>query len=408
MHQPLLIVDAGNLLFYKALSVEGGATNTISLITAHGLVRAYNAMLYDAVGVSASDLSAGIDFFRQTMDERFPWVAANVYDKNNNLLFPPHIIKQLETMTIGIIGLTGNDGHSVVGCTIGDWRESLQKEITLLENRCDILVLLSNLSESENGEIQRDFNQLDVIVAADRKRGNIQPRAEQNSLLVQSGDRGKYLGKLDITWNGRSKWLAGSPGTGIAGAGRQPENRYHTSFLPIKPAPSEDSVDVIVQEIKESITAYNRYRFAALQPADPAVQLALQQNAIEGFTACTPCHKKQTLFWKDTNHASAYATLTEQGQSFNLQCLPCHVTAGRVNASSPESERLYLLYLSSDRQTVGCEVCHGPGKPHSLSPEDNAPVRLPAVAICTQCHTSARDSNFIYQKKIAAIACPAD
>jgi hypothetical protein len=408
MHQPLLIVDAGNLLFVKALGVEGGATNTISLITAHGLVRAYNAMLYDAVAVSASDLSAGADFFRETMNELFPWVAANVYDTNNNLLFPPHIIKQLESVTIGIIGLTGNNGHSIAGCIIGDWRESLQKEIALLNNRCDILVVLSNLSESENREIQRDFNQVDIIVAADRKRGNIQPRAEQNCLLVQSGNRGKYLGKLDVIWNGRGKWLAESPGKGKAGVGRQPENRYRASSLLIKPAPSQDSVDGIVQEIKDSISAYNRYRSAVLQPADPAVQFALQQNAIEGFTACTSCHKKQTLFWKDTKHASAYATLTEQGQSFNLQCLPCHVTAGRVNASSPESERLYLLYLSADRQTVGCEVCHGPGKHHILSPGGNAPVRLPAVAVCTQCHTSARDSNFIYQKKMAAIACPAD
>jgi hypothetical protein len=408
MHQPLIRVDAGNLLFDKALAVEGGATNIISLITAHGLVRAYNTMLYDAVAVSASDLSAGAEFFRQTTNEGFPWVAANVYDKNNNLLFAPHIIKQQETMTIGIIGLTGNDGYSVAGCAIGDWREPLHKQITLLENRCDILVVLSNLSESENREVQRDFNQVDIIVAADKKNANIQPRAEQNSLLVQSGDRGKYLGKLDITWNGRGKWLAGSPRAGKVGAGKQPENRYHASFLRIKPAPSQDSVDGIVQDIKESITAYNRYRFAALQPADPAMQLALQQNGIGGFTACTPCHEKQTLFWKDTNHASAYATLTEQGQSFNLQCLPCHVTAGRVNASSPESERLYLLYLSADRQTVGCEVCHGPGKHHILSPGENAPVRLPDVAICTQCHTSARDSNFIYQKKMAAIACPAN
>ncbi len=152
-------------------------------------------------------------FFARQCDELFPWVAANVYDKNNNLLFPPHIIKQLATMTTGIIGLTGNDGHSIAGCTIGDWRESLQKEITLLENRCDMLVVLSSLSESENREIQRDFNQIDIIVAADRKRANIQPQAVQNSLLIQSGDRGKYLGKLDITWNGRGNWLAGSPTT---------------------------------------------------------------------------------------------------------------------------------------------------------------------------------------------------
>jgi hypothetical protein len=417
-------------------------------------------MSYDAVAISSNDLSAGPEFFRQSTDDSFPWITANIYDKNDNLQFSPHIIKNSGSLTIGIIGLTGDAGNSVEDFVIGDWRKALRAEITLLEKSCDMLVVLSNLNVSENKEIQRDFNKIDIIVTADQKGTNIQPQVSQNSLLVQSGGRGKYLGKLDISWHGEGNWLVASSqslahrknrlssidwqlsqlekqqrgtsrdfsqkiarlqssrqilsdeiaqqGTELTEKETKSSKSFISSFLPVKPASSTDDVGTIVQNIKNSINTFNRYRRAGLQPDDPAVRLALQKDEISGITGCFHCHEKQTEFWKNTRHANAYATLSQQGQSFNLQCLPCHVTAGKVSASSVEAEMLFLLSLSTERQTIGCEVCHGPGNHHLLSPDKVTPVRLPPEEICTQCHTPDRDNNFNYQKKLAAITCPAN
>ena len=460
MQQPLIIVDAGNLLFKKALSDSKGISNTTALITAYGLVRAYKQMSYDAVGISSNDLSAGTEFFRRSIDNSFPWVAANIYDKKANLLFSPHIIKKSGNLTIGIIGLTGAAGNNIEDFVISDWRKSLRKQIALLQKNCDMLVVLSSLNLSENKEIQRDFKQIDIIVSASQKGRNIQPQTIQNCLLIQGGGRGKYIGKLDITRNSEGSWHLASPQspdyqknrlrsidrqlkqlakqqslTGKDFSQKMARLRssreiiskqiaqqvtdltekmtlsaksYKSSFLPVKPKSPTGKIGIIVQDIKKSINTFTRYQRAALQPGDPAVRRALQNDEIAGISSCVPCHEKQAEFWKNTRHSNAYATLSQQGQSFNLQCLPCHVTAGKVIHSSVDSELLFLLTLSTDRQTIGCEVCHGPGNRHLLSPDEVTPERLPSEKICLQCHTPDRDNNFDYQKKLATIACPVD
>ncbi len=398
MAQSLVTVDAGNLLFKNPLSDVNGRDNTTALIAAHGIVRAYEAMSYDAVAVSFKDLSAGTVFFREASMQSFPWVSANAFDENNHLLFLPHIIKKIPGLTIGIIGLTGGEEASSNTFIITDWRKALAAEIKLLEKNCDMLVVLSNLTAQENDQLQQDFNQIDIVISGDKKGSNIRPKLSHNSLLVQSGARGKYIGKLDITWFGHGDWL---------GTSSQKPN-FNFSILPVKPTTTEGDIGNIVQDIKNNIHTYNQYRRSQLHLDDSALRQALQKDEITGISACAKCHKKQTDFWKTTRHANAYATLSQQGQSFNLQCLACHVTAGKVNASSDNSQLIFLLSLDSDRQTIGCEVCHGPGKQHLLSPEELSPVRLPSEEICIQCHTADRDSNFVYQEKLTAIACPAD
>jgi hypothetical protein len=454
--QPLLVVDAGNLLFQTALRGAGEDDKTTALIIAHGIVRAYQGMAYDAVAISANDLSAGAAFFQQSADQSFPWVAANVSDQNGRAVVPAHSIKKIAGLTIGIIGLTGGTGNDVAGFIIDDWRTALKTEITLLEKRCDILLVLSTLTPAENNEIQQKYKQLDIVVSADNKGANIQPQVFQNSLLVQSGSRGKYIGRLDITRHGPGNWYTAPsplPAERLTAIDRQlgqlekeqretnrdfsqkiarlqsyrqrlseqtaqykpedsastiaPSKRFKYATLAVKPASSRADTQTIVQDIKKSIAALNRYRHAGIQADDPALLYTLQKNEIVGGSACLPCHEKQTEFWKTTNHADAFSTLAEQGQTFNLQCLPCHVTAGRVMASSVDAELLFLLSLDTDRQTIGCEVCHGAGKNHILSPETTAPLRLPPEEICRQCHTPDRDGTFSYPGKLAAIACPA-
>jgi hypothetical protein len=397
MQQGLVLVDAGNLLFKKPLLNSNGIgdrSNTTALITAYGIVRAYRHMSYDAVAISSNDLSAGPEFFQQSNGASFPWVAANVTDKDAHLLFSPHIIKKSGGITIGIIGLTGANGSASEDFVISDWRHALRTEIALLEKNCHILLVLSNLNASENIEIQKDFSQIDIIVTANRRGKNIAPQVSHKKLLIESGGRGKYLGKLDISWQGPGKK-------------KKSVMDYKSYFLPVKPKSSGDKIGQIVQDIKKSITSFNRYRRTGLRQDDPLVRLALQTDEITGPPSCFDCHEKQTEFWKSTRHANAYTTLSRQGESFNLHCLPCHVTAGKINSGSIESELIYLLSLNSDRQTIGCEVCHGPGKQHLLDPGQVAPVRMPAREICIQCHNSERDSNFEYQRKLATIGCPA-
>ncbi|KPK00615.1 MAG: hypothetical protein AMJ60_00625 [Desulfobacterales bacterium SG8_35] len=136
-------------------------------------------------------------------------------------------------------------------------------------------------------------------------------------------------------------------------------------------------------------------------------ELQLEKLAFTGWLTCAPCHAPQTDFWKKTGHSSAFQTLAEQEQQFNLDCLPCHVTAEYKDIQISENTAT-LLSLPAALQQVGCEVCHGPGKDHAASQDPAAISRKPDANICTRCHTSERDEEFNYDNDVERIACPAN
>ncbi len=436
------------------------ADNTVNLIKASGILRAYKEMGYEAVAVSAGDLTAGMGFFLASMEDSFPWVSANIFNKNKKLIFPPHIIRKTGSITVGIIGLTGSVPYAFEDITIEDWRSPLSIEIKKLKTDCDMLMVLSSLSEADNRKLTKEFPQIDLIVTANRNQGNISPRLSDKSILSQGAGRGKYLGQLHIKWHPSGKWLVdqlqsssqlenklSSLDQQITQLEKQQTetsrdnsqkidrmrvyrknisdqiiltkeqessneglqfNTFISSFLPIKPASTPGNIETIVQDTKKSVNAFNRHRQNTLKRENPVFQNTLQVDEIAGFISCRDCHEKQTAFWQNTAHADAFTTLSNRSQSFNLECLPCHVTAGKVTPSSPDSVKLYLLSLDDSRRTIGCEVCHGPAKKHILSPESFTPERYPSVELCIICHTKDRDEKFDYSRKLPAISCPAN
>jgi len=407
-------------------------------------------MSYDAVAVSSTDLSAGPDFMLQSRDQAFPWVSANITDSEGKTIFSPYIIKNLKNLSIGIIGLTGPSLTQSKYFQIIDWKHSLQTQLTQLGDKCDILLVLSNLPDKDNKSLTRDFPEIDMIISGISTQGNVSARVFHNSLITQTVSRGKYLGKLNIDWQNDGKWKTDSSqslqhlknklksidkqietlkqqqGTNQAlskkiarmqsykktiisqieaeelsvSARHSPsaENRYASSFVPVRPTNSKSSVTSIVQQTKAKINSYNKSRKNSSNI--PNIHI--------GISACKKCHEEQFNFWTTTSHSKAYATLKKDNQSHNPDCLPCHVTSGNVLATSPEKLRLSLLALPGELKTIGCEVCHGPTKAHLESSADINPQRLPLPGICNNCHTPERDDNFNYLNKLQLIACPSN
>lgn len=355
----------------------------------------------------------------------FPWISANIFDENGQHLFRPAIISKVGTLSVGIIGLTGKGINAYPGARVGDWRESLPEQIAQLQATCDMLILLSNLSDDENLEIAQNYRQLDIIVTSSpTQSGDITPFVFGDSLLAQSEGRGKYIGKLQLKWHPYGTWMATSPTksgqadqlvsletkeTKIAENNTTPvsPNTFNSTFLPVKPASSGDSVDTIVQDIKKSTNAYQKARLISQGSEIPnKTKEVLRMHDFTGVPYCISCHEKQAAFWAGTAHAEAFTTLVKTGQAYNPECLPCHSTGGIITPSSSHEARDMLLLLPENRQIIGCEVCHGPGKQHSLAPDSIQLVRIPTKKICVGCHTPERDGGFHYEKKMAKIACP--
>jgi cytochrome c5 len=115
------------------------------------------------------------------------------------------------------------------------------------------------------------------------------------------------------------------------------------------------------------------------------------QAAYTGTESCSDCHADAVAFWQKTVHATAWKTLEDRGQQFDLDCIGCHVTGwDRPGGSN--------LAHNDKLRDVQCETCHGPGSIHVAKGglEKPAAIKLtPADDLCaSQCHTKEHSDTF--------------
>ncbi|MBW2472359.1 MAG: hypothetical protein JRE18_09790, partial [Deltaproteobacteria bacterium] len=181
------------------------------------------------------------------------------------------------------------------------------------------------------------------------------------------------------------------------------ENNFITLDINL---PDQPEVEKIVNLTKKRVNQVGRSQAKVAGRTVSGSLLPLEKLIFTGWQACAECHKDQTEFWQKTDHAEAYQSLVEQDQQFNLDCLPCHVTAEYKDIKISGDDTVFLS-LPAPLLQVGCEVCHGPGKDHVASQKPTAIYRRPDITICLRCHTTERDEIFNYSNDIEKIACPA-
>jgi hypothetical protein len=460
---PNLAVDAGNLLFKQERLAP--ALLQQMTITAEGIIDSYNLMQYDAVAVGRNDLAAGLSFLKEQAERtKFKWLSANLVRKTDKKpIFSASLIRKFGNLTVGIIGLTGHDGkvkfQDNEDAVILPWPKVLPEYIADLSPKCDLLILLSNNKSDQNQKIAESFEDIHLIIQSSPSSRNSVPRQVNKSLIAQTGKQGKYLGWMLIDWQKSKTW--GRKGAikelatkkqeldGVNGRINRIERRekkeglaanssyqnlllsrdrllssiiflenevydlkatgnipstYENNFMAMDiKLPDHPDVERIVQTVKQNVNQAGRSK--AL-PSSKKPQLAIDKLVFAGWQVCAQCHKPQTDFWEKTDHATAYQTLIEQEQQFNLDCLPCHVTSEYKTTKISDNDSI-LLSLPSVLRQVGCEICHGPGKTHAASQDPSQISRKPAAAICLRCHTPERDEEFNYGNKLERIACPA-
>jgi 2',3'-cyclic-nucleotide 2'-phosphodiesterase (5'-nucleotidase family) len=400
--QPILL-DAGNLLF-KQLTVA----HSQELHTAAGLMEIYQQMAYDAVGVGQHDLAAGIEFLKNSQTKDFPWLSANLTDKQNRPIFPAAKIIERGAMKIGIIGLTGSIAALSPEIIVADWRKVLPEHLARLSKECRLVIVLSSLSSEDNAELTRQFPQIHVLLTADRQQSNI-ARVNNSSLVAQTMSQGKYLGILNLDWLPGSSWSKGREQGDQKTSGKEPQqllSRFSSDFVPLsKDLPEDPQIAASIEAIKQKISIHNQQSAASAKQLDSATNQFF--SGLAGSARCRECHPLQAQFWNSTRHAAAYATLQRQQQNFNLDCLPCHITKNPVPEPAAPLPVESLLALPPVLHSVGCEACHGQGMAHADAPDTFKPRRKVEEKTCVACHSKDRDPAFDYMQKLPKVTCPA-
>jgi len=119
-----------------------------------------------------------------------------------------------------------------------------------------------------------------------------------------------------------------------------------------------------------------------------------------GTEACRACHAQTFPLWQASRHASAHASLVEQGKNNHLDCVACHVTGWK------EPGGVCRLDEVEGRTSVGCEACHGPGSSHVSLPIKTTIVRPSSAATCLGCHDRENSPHFDFDKYLPQILGP--
>src|SRR5690554_2235514 len=121
------------------------------------------------------DFAYGIDGLKEILKElSYPMVAVNAYDeKSNELVFNPYIIKEVNDLKVGIIGIAATivdkvmPQHSSEGIYFTSGNVDLPKHIDNLkeEKEVDLIIVLSHLGFAQDVKLSQEVSGIDVLLS---------------------------------------------------------------------------------------------------------------------------------------------------------------------------------------------------------------------------------------------------
>ena len=451
--EPLLKLDAGSLLFNQELLAPNKLDQ--AKITAEGIAEAYKLMGYQAVGISRFDLAAGLPFLEE-LRQRFQlnWLSANLVDsKTRKPRFQDRVFLTVGSLKVAVLGITETDANKSLAAadntTVLPWQDVLPALVADTVQKADLVILLSSCTKHENYEIANTLPGVHLIIQSAKRGSGPVPELKGNTLIAQTGKKGKYQGVMNIHWHPSHKWQISSA-TSLAnerknlermlGQINQLENkqktedyldanegakRVHDALLDQLPMVREQIATLELQVEKEkkegaaaSVYTSDETALEITMPDQPEVlkiveeikkkinllaNKARRQTAATtpyvGWQTCAKCHAPQAASWQKTAHSKAMQSLIQKNQQGNQECIPCHVT-GVLTGNEP-----FIHSLPGNLQQVGCETCHGPGEMHAATPGQWPLTAKVKENICQRCHTPEQDEHFDYAAKVRLIKC---
>ncbi len=279
---------------------------------------------------------------------------------------------------------------------------------------------------------------VDLVIAG----GDETPHAPRpDALVLAAGDRGRYLGVLEIHDTGAGAWSYYDAGasqrsslearlerlereltalpSGPARQAREAQRQRLQEQLALPPPPPPAGryvvwrAEPVTQDLATSpwaaslLAGYNRSLCDIMAEAsrDKSCPPAAPGEAYIGSRACFGCHEVAFAVYERTPHAHAWRTLTKRGKACDPGCVGCH------SVGYDEPGGYCRLADAGIYQNVGCESCHGPGAAHARAPYQRGRwgerfSRGAGAAACTGCHNPEHSDRFNYKTYLPKILGP--
>ena len=344
-------------------------------------MRTMRMMGYHVIGVGEKDLAAGVKVFQDSSA------------KTGKLYFKPYAIESVGGIKVGIFSvLSPTNGFQAAPMNVHpdslkylDVEETVRKTVAELRSKCQVVVGLLNLGNTDADSISRKVPGMDLAIVGGKgpsmvPKGVLLP---DHTLEVSAGTRGQHMARSVVALQGGK---VKSIDADVVPLGEHyPESEAMANLR----KDFEDNLnDRLAQRERESGMAT-----AAKHGPDHYL----------GQEACAKCHSAQYDVWLKTAHASAWTTLTTRKKDSMPDCVPCHVTGYKQNGGffSNLNPGLEVDGQKRHLENVQCEACHGMGTQHNTG---EAKFVHTSHKVCANCHTPEQDPKFNFEVAWAKIA----
>jgi len=257
-----LLLDAGNLFISKSKS----SCDSKELGKADLILKSYQTMNYDAINVSQTDINLGVPFLlKKAKEMNLPLLSANLLE-NSKHIFNPFIIKKIDGQRVGIFGLMDQPSLAKKSNAymVRDPFDATRDVLISLKDQAGLIIALSSLSKEKNVKLLEDFSDIDFIISTDKHVHN--PIEKQNGYILSAGNKGRYLGTLDIRLKSQDRPL------GLKNMGRKRKLRSNLSWTESRIIKLKEKKENILnsdnssiqekfgKELERLITRENQYR----------------------------------------------------------------------------------------------------------------------------------------------------
>ncbi len=413
-------------------------------------------MGYDVVNVGEKDLMMGVKFLSEVSQKaKFSFISANLVDKKTGKpIFKPYVVKEIEGLRIGILGLLDDQFNPTLqekdpALSITEPSAALKAAMKGLREYCDFIVLLSQLGESKDKKLARENRDIELILGGGGESTRAVMERVNGTAIYRLEPRGGYLGRVNyflVETKRPIKFIISSEReeiekklerltshsaqmkTEMAKSGKQGEVKgKELRFLESKKKDLEKSllafedknfykhiaipVQLTVADDPKIMKDLEAYRAESAKLYKPKVMGDVGKDLSEkemiaripktspfaGAVSCKKCHEANYRNWLKTKHAKASQTIAASPKYAQEECLMCHSTGyGKI------AEYATVVEIPPYLQGVQCEACHGQGKGH---PGKGTIERKVTLGICRNCHTKDQSPVFNYMAYLEKIGC---
>jgi len=195
----VLAFDCGDTIHgtYPAVQSEGEA-----------LIPVLNTLGFTAM-TAHWEFAYGPEQFRKVARALdYPVLADNCYDDaTGDLIFPPYAVCETDDLQVGVVGIAATIVDKVmppsfsegIHFTLGN--AELPEHIARLrdDEGVDIVVVMSHLGFPKEVKLAREVEGIDILLSGHTHDRLFAPAIVNDTLIIQSGCHGSFLGRLDLT-----------------------------------------------------------------------------------------------------------------------------------------------------------------------------------------------------------------